>query len=158
MIFMQLLAFFAFVFSAFSATARAASCTAEEVDALGFSVENINDESLKRLNTTRLCMRKVTMKHISKTDAKYADFLCKKLGAALTKSGLTVPSTGCLKCFSESTRCAVENCKAACLAGDLTAGCVSCFQEHCEKDLHDCIGFTTINPADHKSALAKLAK
>ncbi|GBE62060.1 cd8+ t cell target antigen tp2, putative [Babesia ovata] len=149
----RILAYVFCAVAAFSAAIRAeAACTEDDVQALGFSAENVTEDSLKRGKDVAGLLRKLMMNNLTKTSPKDTGVLTNKFIKALAKAGYADVPAGCLACFVQSAQCVMKECKAACIGGDHTPACVSCFMEHCADDLHSCVGHVTINIGDQKNA------
>ncbi|ORM40501.1 uncharacterized protein BXIN_1839 [Babesia sp. Xinjiang] len=148
--------FLFFIVTAFSSSVRADGfCTEAELDALGFKLAPVTDESLRRLCASTNAIRKVMKSNIAKTGDSHRTYLANRIAAALTKANITGAGVPCLKCFAASGQCVLLNCKAQCLTDEYSKACVRCIDEHCHGKFVACVGMETINPADHKDVLSK---
>ncbi|CDR97873.1 surface protein D, putative [Babesia bigemina] len=139
--------------AAFSTVLRVeAGCSEEHVQVLGFSSENVTEDSLKRGREVAGLLRKLMLGNLTKTGAKDTTPLTNKFTKTLTKAGYPEIPAECLSCFVQSAQCVMKECKGACIAGDQSPGCVKCFMAHCADDLHACVGHITINIGEHKNA------
>nr|AFC18337.1 CD8+ T-cell target antigen Tp2 [Theileria parva lawrencei] len=100
-------------------------------------------------------MRTVGKRHGIRPGTKVDKFL-KDLEKFFGKIGISGVSKDCLRCFAQSIKCVLKNCKGACLKGPCTEDCQNCIKKNCKQALLECIGKDNIpNPCNWENEYLK---